>query len=456
MKQVLAYLLILLAVAGLEFACMGRAHAQTAGLNYQVYSAGGAQPTYTQDTTGNITNRTLLSTGTVSTVGLTYSNGVLGSGRTDAFIVRFYGYINIPTAGTYQFGGQADDGIRIKVNNTSVVNSWIESGGAFRSGSINLPAGIVPIEVMYYENGGGEMVNFQWLQNGSWSMVPSTSLTTTAPAAPQYVSSITTQQQTQVNNVNSRLAARTNSTPNEIYVNQVGSGNTINITQTGPGNLVDGATYNASTDDRNYTTAAPITGGNNQITIRQGDPSSRTGKNIVDLAVNGSGNILNLNQGTDANGLYTGLDQGGHYQYMYINGTNNYVTTEQQNTSTNAGHFASLALTGDLNTVGITQTGNAQKQLFATVTGDSNYLITTQTGTSAHYLDVKMTGNGNSAIVNQNNTGASGANAATINLVNAGGPASVNLTQTGGQTYSISQTCVTAGGCGTITVRQGN
>jgi hypothetical protein len=132
------------------------------------------------------------------------------------------------------------------------------------------------------------------------------------------------------------------------------------------------------------------------------------------------------------------------------------VTTEQQNTSTNAGHFASLALTGDLNTVGITQTGNAQKQLFATVTGDSNYLNTTQTGTSAHYLDVKMTGYGNSAVVDQNNTGAGGANRATINLINAGGPASVNLTQTGGQTYSISQTCVTAGGCGTVTVRQGN
>ena len=274
--------------------------------------------------------------------------------------------------------------------------------------------------------------------------------------APAYTSSITTQQQTQVTTVNNRLAARTNSSPNEIYINQVGSNNTFNLRQTGPGNLLDGATYNANADTRDYTTAAPITGGNNQITIRQGDSGSRTGKNIVDLDVNGSGNILNLNQGTDANGLYTGLDQGGHYQYMYINGTNNMVTTEQQNTSTNAGHFASLALTGDLNTVGITQTGNAQKQLFATVTGDSNYLNTTQTGTSAHYLDVKMTGNGNSAVVNQNNTGAGGANAATINLVNAGGPASVNLTQTGGQTYSISQTCVTAGGCGTITVKQGN
>jgi hypothetical protein len=433
------------------------AHAQTVGLNYQTYAAGGAQPSYTQDANGNITNRTLLTTGTVSTVDYNWGGGgVLNSRYSDGVIVRFYGYINIPVAGTYQFGGNADDGIRIKVNNTPVVNSWIESGGTFRSGSVNLPAGIVPIEVMYYENGGGALVNLQWLQNGSWGIVPSTSLAQAAPVTPTYTSAITAQQQAHVTSVNNRLAARTNSTPNEIYVNQVGSNNTFNFTQNGPGNLIDGAVYDINTGVADYTKYAPINGSNNQITVRQGDPGSRTGKNIVDLAVTGAGNILNLNQGTDTTGLYTGSDQGGHYQFVWVNGTNNYITTEQLNSSTNAGHFASIAVQGDLNTVGITQTGNAQKQLFASVNGTSNTVTTNQSGSSAHYLDVKLTGNGNSAIVDQNNTGATGANYATINLINAGGPASVNLTQTGNQTYSISQTCVTAGGCGTITVKQGN
>ena len=274
--------------------------------------------------------------------------------------------------------------------------------------------------------------------------------------APAYTSNITTQQQDRVTAAANRLMARTNSTPNEIYVNQIGSNNTFNFTQTGPGNLIDGAVYDINTGVADYTKYAPINGGNNQITIRQGDPGSRTGKNIVDLAVTGSGNILNLNQGTDTTGLYTGADQGGHYQFIWVNGTNNYITTEQQNSSTNSGHFASLAVQGDLNTVGITQTGNAQKQLFASINGTSNTMTTNQSGNSAHYLDVKLTGNGNSAVVDQNNTGATGSNHATINLINAGGPASVNLTQTGNQTYSISQTCITAGGCGTITVKQGN
>ena len=96
------------------------------------------------------------------------------------------------------------------------------------------------------------------------------------------------------------------------------------------------------------------------------------------------------------------------------------------------------------------------KQIFSNVTGNSNTLQATQTGASGHYLDVSLSGNSNSAYVNQSNSGANGANAATISLVNGGGPASINLTQTGGQTYNILSTCLTVGGCQTITVRQGN
>ena len=160
------------------------------GINFQTYAAGGPMPGYTQDANGTITNRTLLSTGTVSTINYQWGGGaVLNSNRAEGVIVRFYGFINLATAGTYYFGGQADDGIQIKVNNTSVVNSWIESGGAFRSGSIYLAAGTYPIELMYYENGGGAMVNLQWYDlNGVWQIVPSSMLATDStffvPAAP--------------------------------------------------------------------------------------------------------------------------------------------------------------------------------------------------------------------------------------------------------------------------------
>jgi len=252
-------------------------------------------------------------------------------------------------------------------------------------------------------------------------------------------STITTAQQNQVNAVT--MPGLTN---NVIYINQTGNGDAINITQVGAGNRLDGAT----------ATAAIITGGSNHITVRQGDPTAHTGNNLIDLYSAGGSNTLNLNQGTSSTGTATGLDQGGHYQYDYVNGTGNNLTVVQENTVANAGQFASVTINGNLNTVGITQTGTARNQLFASVTGNSNTVTTSQTGTSASYISVSATGNSNSATVTQSNTGASGANSASISLVNSGAPASVNLTQTGGQSYSVTQTCYTT--CGTITVRQGN
>jgi len=429
-------------VAGLVGFCTPKAQAQTAGLNYQTYAAGGSTPSYTQNADGTINNHALLTSGTASTINYNWGGGqVLNSGRSDGVIVRFYGYINIATSGTYTFGGNADDGLRIKVNNTQVINSWQEDGGSFRQGSINLTAGVVPVEIMYYENGGGALVNFQWYQNNAWQIVASNSLYTSMPA-PQYVSSITTAQQSRVNSAASRLAAIEH---NGIYIDQVGSNNIVNVSQVGQYNQVSGvgATY------------APVQGSFNNITIRQGDPSSPTGKNLIEMSVQGTGNnTLNLNQGRDTAGNSTGTDVGNHYQTVGVAGYNNTVTTNQQNAGGSVGHYLEANVVGNYNTVGIVQTdGTTQKQAFTSVTGNNNVLNASQTGLGNHYLDVSLNGNGNSATVNQyGNT----ANAATISLTNAGGPASVNLTQTGGQVYNISTVCVQAGGCAPITVRQGN
>ena len=212
-------------VAGLLGYCTPKAQAQTAGLNFTTYAAGGATPSYIQNADGIITNRTQLSTGTASTVNYNWGGGqVLNSGLSDGVIVRFYGYINIATSGTYTFGGNADDGLRIKVNNTQVINSWQEDGGSFRQGSINLTAGVVPVEIMYYENGGGALVNFQWYQNNAWQIVASSNLYTAMPT-PQYASAITAAQQNRVNSAASRLAAIMQ---NGIYIDQVGTNNQIN------------------------------------------------------------------------------------------------------------------------------------------------------------------------------------------------------------------------------------
>ena len=335
--------------------------AQTNGLNYQNYAAGGAQPSYTQDANGNITNRTLLSTGTVNTVGLTTSSGAGLPTRSDGFIVRFYGFINIPTAGTYSFGGQADDGIRIKINNVFVVNSWIESGGDFRSGSINLPAGVVPVEIMYYENSGGQMVNFWWFINGSWQIVPSTALATAAsfftPPAPVLCcggssASFTTNTTNATNVINFQNRTTSDS---QVYIEQVGNQNTIEIQQTGTkgnyakyyGNgtsndisIVQSSTVTTAT---NYTDVS-VVGNSNMVDIRQ---QSTGGTKGAFVTINNNNNSL----------LLTQKDSGSHYTEVNLAGGNKNVDILQQGSGN---HMARIGLSGLPVDLSLTQSGSTQ------------------------------------------------------------------------------------------------
>ena len=426
-------------IAGLVGFCSPKAHAQ-AGLNFTTYVGTGATPNYT-----NLAYPTAISSGTISQINYNWGSGVvLNSGRADQVMVHVTGFSVAPGTGNQNitFYDSSDDGFRLKINNTVVINNWQEQGPSnFNgSGAITLTGGqVYPIDVWYYENGGGAAMQLDWSYGGV-QVVPASAFLQTAPV--MYASAITAAEQNRVNLAESRLQAITK---NGIYIDQVGSNNNINVSQVGRYNLVDGI----------GTTYAPVQGSLNTITIRQGDPSNPTGKNLIDLSVQGTGsNTLNLNQGRDTVGNSTGTDVGNHYQALSVSGYSNQVTTNQQNAGGTTGHYLEANIVGNYNTVGIIQTdGTTQKQTFASVTGNNNTLNASQTGLGNHFLDVSLNGNGNSATVSQyGNT----ANAATIGITNAGGPGSVNLTQTGGQVYNISTVCVSTGGCAPITVRQGN
>ena len=261
--------------------------AQSAGLNFQTYAAGGPMPSYTQAADRTINNRTLLSSGVVSTVNYQWGGGaVLNSGRAEGVIVRFHGFINIPTAGTYSFGGQADDGIRIRVNNTQVVDSWIESGGAFREGSVSLPAGVVAIELIYYENGGGAMVNLQWFMNGSWQIIPSNVLATHstvfAPPAPVLCCGGSSTAFSMNATHQSKINTFVNRTPQDskVSIEQIGNSNTILVNQTG-------------TEDNSVQYTG--NGSFNTVTVTQSGTNA-TVANYAEVAVTGNSNTVNLTQ----------------------------------------------------------------------------------------------------------------------------------------------------------------
>ena len=253
-----------------------------------------------------------------------------------------------------------------------------------------------------------------------------------------YTSNITNTQQTNITANLSRTTSLSNG--NEIYIEQIGNSNTTTITQSGNYNKITGTTNQTAT----------ISGNTNNTTIRQ---NSGTGKNLIDLNVSGTGNnTLNLNQGYGTDGTISLNQLSNNYQKIDIQGSYNTITTQQTRDVGTVGNYMEHTVSGNYNSITSTQSGDS-KLLFNSITGNNNTVSTIQSGTGAqHYIDLTLNGNGNSATVNQSGNTQ---NKATIVINNIGGPAGVDLTQTGGQTYNIITNCVTLGGCGTTTVRQG-
>ena len=114
--------------------------------------------------------------------------------QSDNFMVRWTGYITVPTSGSYTLGAWADDGVRIKVNNgglfgtdeNQVLNQWQDQSGTYWGSATNLPGGkAVPITIEYFEHGGGAAFGLRIQGNGYADQeVPVSWLTPKASALP--------------------------------------------------------------------------------------------------------------------------------------------------------------------------------------------------------------------------------------------------------------------------------
>ncbi|MDD5223060.1 MAG: PA14 domain-containing protein [bacterium] len=82
----------------------------------------------------------------------------------DNFSLIFSGYVMAPFADTYTFCTRTDDGVRLFIDSTNVVNSWVDQGAPFppTCGSISLTQGLHKIRMEYYENGGGAAAYLYW------------------------------------------------------------------------------------------------------------------------------------------------------------------------------------------------------------------------------------------------------------------------------------------------------
>ena len=182
----------------------------------------------------------------------------------------------------------------------------------------------------------------------------------------------------------------------------------------------------------NYLYIEQVGGNYNTVNITQSGT-----KNTMDLGINGNSNTINATQ--------TGVN----YLNALVQGNTNSVTSLQTNTS--GTHYQETKImTGNNNTINVTQKDNGNSLMFNTITGNNNSISAVQEGAGNHYLENKLTGNGNSVLANQ--SGAT-ANKANIDLTNAGGAASVDLQQTGGKSFTIIQSCTNPAGCSTV-IRQ--
>ncbi|WP_343674955.1 fibronectin type III domain-containing protein [Chitinophaga sp.] len=90
--------------------------------------------------------------------------------RDTYYALKFGGYINIPTTGTYTFYTASDDGSKLYIGGFSeinrVVNNNYKQATTERSGTKVLTAGRYPIYVTYFQNGGGQSLSASYAGPG--------------------------------------------------------------------------------------------------------------------------------------------------------------------------------------------------------------------------------------------------------------------------------------------------
>ncbi len=110
------------------------------------------------------------------------SPGIAGVGN-DNFAIRYTGSIYPPTTDAYYFYLTGDDGIRLWINGTLVINKWITQGPTeYATAALNLTGGTpVDFKVEYFEAGGGATVSLGWKSSTiAKQIIPATSYVVSA------------------------------------------------------------------------------------------------------------------------------------------------------------------------------------------------------------------------------------------------------------------------------------
>jgi hypothetical protein len=113
-------------------------------------------------------------------VNFAWNNGAPAPGvGSDNFSVRWSGTVEAPVTGYYIFTTRSDDGVRLKLNGTVIIDDWTQHAPSDRSSSpVHLTAGSrTPIILEYFEAGGGAEISLHWQPPGqNRTLVPASRL----------------------------------------------------------------------------------------------------------------------------------------------------------------------------------------------------------------------------------------------------------------------------------------
>ena len=221
---------------------------------------------------------------------------------------------------------------------------------------------------------------------------------------------------------------------NAVNLSMAHDDNTLDFNQVGNNNTISWVSYWGS----GKVWGGDIDGTNNTLKFEQYNTTG-SDSNRIGFHMPGNDNDLHVCQGatfssstdTTCSGTTPNSEYGGHIVNLDVHANGNSVKVGQETGTGNADHYAQIYYyNGDNNDTFVTQKGNGDKDLRMDIRTDGGEQEVMQKGDGAHTATVNLYGSYHTDL---------------------------SLTQQGNtaQSYSITQTCQTSGGCG-ISLTQGN
>lgn len=254
------------------------------------------------------------------------------------------GFTN-PGTGNYSVGSYGATGWQVAVFTVPVDGNYTLGFSAFNLGDTALSPilFIDQLQGTTYRNG----TEFTPVPPNEGSSAPTAP--PPGPVEPTYPAAA-------ISNSQSIKLQQTNAvTNNKIYIESYGDSNVVTVEQFSRYNEVRGV---------NGMPSMVINGSNNTVTIKQGTATTPIGQNLAEVAITGSGNVVELVQ--QYNGKYT-----------------------------------ELVTNGIGNNISATQSGNGAKSAFFNVLGNGNAVTALQQGIGQHFLEINAPFGGLNANITQ-------------------------------------------------------